>query len=206
MSKVIFLTFVVNGLAIVQTNRLMKQMDVRMIAIANSASLLIAGAIGVTLAITGFGAWAMVWYTLSQATVKTTILWSTGGWLPSLCFSTETLRRIRAVGFSVLLSSLLNTISFNIYNFVIGVWYSLRSLGIYTQADKWSKMGTASISQILTSSFVPLLSKVQDSLPDFHRYTDRAGRFTAFILLPAMTMLALMATPIFHLLLSLLHL
>lgn len=200
MSKVIFLTFVVNGLAIVQTNRLMKQMDVRMIAIANSTSLLIAGAIGVTLAITGFGAWAMVWYTLSQATVKTTILWSTGGWLPSLCFSTETLRRIRAVGFSVLLSSLLNTISLNIYNFVIGVWYSLRSLGIYTQADKWSKMGTASISQILTSSFVPLLSKVQDSRPDFHRYTDRAGRFTAFILLPAMTMLALMATPIFHLL------
>ncbi|MDE5903379.1 MAG: lipopolysaccharide biosynthesis protein, partial [Muribaculaceae bacterium] len=200
MSKVIFLTFVVNGLAIVQTNRLMKRMDVRMIAIANSVALILSGAVGVILAIAGAGAWAMVWYTLSQAIVKTAILWITGGWLPSLCFSSETLRRIRAVGFSVFLSALLNTISLNIYNFVIGVWYSLRSLGVYTQADKWSKMGTASISQILTSSFVPLLSKVQDSLPDFHRYTDRAGRFTAFILLPAMTLLTIMATPIFHLL------
>ena len=200
MSKVIFLTFVVNGLAIVQTNRLMKRMDVRMIAIANSVALILSGAVGVILAIAGAGAWAMVWYTLSQAIVKTAILWITGGWLPSLCFSTDTLRRIRAVGFSVFLSALLNTISLNIYNFVIGVWYSLRSLGVYTQADKWSKMGTASISQILTSSFVPLLSKVQDSLPDFHRYTDRAGRFTAFILLPAMTLLTIMATPIFHLL------
>lgn len=200
MSKVIFLSFVINGLAIVQTNRLMKQMNVRMIAIANSSALIISGAIGVILACLGAGAWAMVWYTVSQATVKTLILWITGGWLPSLCFSTDTMRRIHRVGLSVFLSALLNTISLNIYNFVIGVWYSLRSLGIYTQADKWSKMGSASISQILTSSFVPLLSKVQDSLPDFHRYTDRAGRFTAFILLPAMTLLAIMAAPLFHLL------
>lgn len=200
MSKVMFLTFVINGLAIIQTNRLMKQMNVRMIAISNSAALIISGIVGVVLALLNFGAWAMVWYSVSQAAVKTAILWLTGGWTPRLCFRLSTIRRIRAVGISVLSSSLLNTISLNIYNFVIGIWYSVASLGVYTQADKWSKMGSASISQILTSTFVPLLSKVQDSPGDFHRYVDRAGRFTAFILLPAMTLLALMAAPIFHLL------
>ena len=200
MSKVMFLTFVINGLAIVQTNRLMKRMDVRMIAVSNSVALIVSGVVGVVLALAGAGAWAMVWYAVSQAAVKTAILWATGGWWPRLCFSFATIRRIHRVGMSVFLSALLNTISLNIYNFVIGVWCSVASLGVYTQADKWSKMGSASISQILTSTFVPLLSKFQKSRQDFHRYVDRAGRFTSFILLPSMTLLAILAAPIFHLL------
>lgn len=200
MSKVMFLTFVINGAAIVQVNRLMKRMDVKMIAVSNSAGLLISGVAAIWLAIRGFGAWALVWQNIILASVKTLSLWGTGHWRPSLCFSKATIRKIRAVGFSVFSSSLLNTISLNIYNFVIGVFYNITSLGVYTQADKWSKMGSASLSQILTSSFVPLLSKVQDSRETFRRYVDKTGRFTAFILLPSMTLLAVMAEPLFHLL------
>lgn len=198
MSKVMFLTFVVNGLAIVQTNRLMKQMDVKMLAIANSAAIFLSGILGVTLAFIGYGAWAMVWYSLTLAVIKTAILWCTGHWLPSPRFSKTSLRKIKRVGLSVFSTSMLNTVSQNIYNFVIGVWYGLAPLGVYTQADKYSKMGTASISQVLTSTFVPLLSKVQDSPADFTRYLDRAGRFTAFILLPALLLPAVTAPNIFH--------
>lgn len=200
MSKVMFLTFVINGIAIVQVNRLMKKMDVRMIAVSNSAGLVISGGVAIWLALRGAGAWALVWQSIVLASVKSIILWATGGWRPSLCFSRLTMRKIRAVGLSVFSSSLLNTISLNIYNFVIGAFYTISALGVYTQADKWAKMGSASMSQILTSSFVPLLSKVQDSRETFLRYVDKTGRFTAFILLPAMTLLAVMAAPLFHLL------
>lgn len=200
MSKVMFLTFVINGIAIVQVNRLMKKMDVRMIAIANSSGLIISGVVAIWLALRGFGAWALVWQSIVLASVKTLILWATGRWRPTLCFSKGSLRKIRNVGLSVFSSSLLNTISLNIYNFVIGAFYNIASLGVYTQADKWSKMGSASLSQILTSSFVPLLSKVQDSKETFLRYVEKTSRFSAFILLPAMTLLAVMAEPLFHLL------
>lgn len=200
MSKVMFLTFVINGLAIVQTNRLMKQMNVKMIAVSNTIGLIAGGVAGVWLALAGYGAWAMIWQNIVMASVKTGILWATGGWRPEFRFSMTSLRKIRAVGFSVFSSALLNTISQNIYNFVIAILYRPATLGVYTQADKWSKMGSASISQVLTSSFVPLLSKVQDSRPDFLRYLDKTGRFTSFILLPAMIGLTLLATPIFHLL------
>lgn len=200
MSKVMFLTFVINGAAIVQVNRLMKRMEVKMIAVSNSAGLIISGIVAIWMAVKGYGAWALVGQSLVLALVKTGILWGTGHWWPSMCFSRASLRKIRAVGFSVFSSSLLNTISLNIYNFVIGAFYTISALGVYTQADKWAKMGSASISQILTSSFVPLLSKVQDSIETFHRYVDKTARFTSFILLPAMGLLAVMASPIFHLL------
>lgn len=198
MSRVMFVSFVVNGLGIVQTNRLTKAMNMRPVALANIVALAVSGGLGIGLALGGFGAWALVWQTLSLAIVKTLLLWVAGKWMPAAVFSRATFREIRRVGGSVFSSSVLNTSCLQIYNFVIGAFYSLPLLGVYTQADKWSKMGSASISQIMMSSFVPLLSGVQDSREAFVRYIRRINRFTAFIVFPFMVWLTAAGEPIFH--------
>lgn len=198
LSKVMFLTFVMNALAIVQTNRLMKRMDVRMIAVSNLVAQTGGGILGIVLALNGFGAWALVWQSVALAGIKTGILWATGNWLPSCWIKVESLKRIWRIGLSVFSSSMLNTLFLTIYSFVIGAFYSLRSLGVYTQADKWSKMGSASISQVLTASFVPLLSKFQDDGDDFRRYVRKINRVTAFVLFPVMIGLAAVGEPLFH--------
>lgn len=198
LSKVMFLTFVLNALAIVQTNKLMKRMDVKMIAVSNLVAQIAGGGLGIFLALSGYGAWALVWQSVTLAGVKTAILWATGHWLPSCWMKKESFRKIWRIGLSVFSSSMLNTAFLYVYQFVIGGWYSLRQLGVYSQADKWSKMGTASLSQVLTASFVPLLSKVQNSGEDFRRYTKKINRFTAFVLFPAMLGLAIVGEPLFH--------
>ena len=198
LSRVMFLSFILNGLGIVQTNRLMKKMDVKQVAVANVLGLAISGGIAMGLALGGFGAWALVWQTVALGAVKTGWLWVTGRWHPELRFSRKSLQSIWRVGISVFSSSLLNTVCLNIYNFVIGAFYNLRLLGIYTQADKWSKMGSASISQVLTATFVPLLARFQDNRTDFHRYMGRINRFAAFIVFPALGALTVLAEPIFH--------
>ena len=198
LSKVMFLTFVLNALAIVQTNRLMKMMDVRMIAVSNVIGQLVGGGLGIGLALGGFGAWALVWQSVALAGIKTLLLWITGKWYPSCWIKIESFKKIWRIGLSVFSSSMLNTIFLTIYSFVIGAFYSLRSLGVYTQADKWSKMGSASLSQIFTATFVPLLSKVQDEGETFKRYVSRINRFSAFIVLPFLIGLAAVGTPLFH--------
>ncbi|MDE5814234.1 MAG: lipopolysaccharide biosynthesis protein [Muribaculaceae bacterium] len=198
MSRVMFLTFVLTGLGIVQTNRLMKRMDVKQIAIADLFALSVSAALGIALAFKGFGAWAIVWQSVALAGLKSGWLWATGHWRPLWVFSKRTMRDIRHIGVSVFTTQLFNTIFLNIYPFVIGKWYSLTQLGSYNQADKWSKMGSASLSQIFTSSFVPLLAKVQDDIATFHRYMQRIDRFTALLTFPALTLLAACGTSIFH--------
>lgn len=198
LSKVMFLTFILNGLAIVQTNRLMKQMDVKQLAVANIIALTVSGVLGVWLATGGYGAWALAWQSVSMAAVKSAWLWITGGWRPDFAFYPDSLKKIWRVGLSVFSSSSLNTLCQHIYSFIIGAFYSLGALGLYTQADKWSKMGSASISQILTSSFVPLLSGVQDNPTAFRSYVTKVNRFTAFILFPVMLGIAVLGTPLFH--------
>lgn len=198
LSRVMFLSFILNGLGLVQTTRLMKSMNVRHIAIANTIGLTISGGVGVWLAVTGAGAWALVWQTVTLAAVKSAWLWATGGWKPEMRFSADSLKQIWRVGLSVFSSSTLNTFFLYIYSFVIGAFYNLASLGVYTQADKWSKMGSASISQVLTASFVPLLAKFQDDGENFRRYVSKINRFTGFILFPVMTGVAMIGEPLFH--------
>lgn len=198
MSRVMFLSFILNASAIVQTNRLMKRMDVKMVAVSNSVGLFAGAVVGITFAVGGYGAWAIVWQTITLNGVKSLVLWLTSGWRPLLRFSYPSLRSFFAVGWGMMGTSFLNTLFQNIYSFFVGNRAGLAPLGYYSQADKWSKMGITSISQVLTSSFLPALSEVQDDPERFSRVSTKMNRFTSYLLFPAMGFLALLAEPIFH--------
>lgn len=198
LSRVMFLSFILNAAAIVQTNRFMKEMNVRPVAMSNAIGLAAGAVVGIWLAVSGCGAWAIVWQTIVAAAVKTSLLWIISRWTPLLRLSWHALRSFMSVGLGMMFTSLLNTIFLNLYSFFIGNRVGLVSLGYYTQSDKWSKMGSASISQVLTSTFVPVLSSVQDDAPRFRRMVRRMNRVTAYITVPAMLGLAVLATPLFH--------
>ena len=198
LSRVMFLTFILNAAAIVQTNRLMKQMTVKMVAVSNVIGLTVSGIVGVWLALSGYGAWAIVWQSIVLAAVKSGILWFSSSWKPSAEFSMSSLRSIFSVGAGVMASSFLNTIFQNIYSFIIGAHYNLVQLGNYSQADKWSKMGVMSLSQVFTASFLPLLSAKQDDRSEYERMMSKTNRFTSYITFFAMGLLLVCSTQIFH--------
>lgn len=200
LSRAMFLSFIINATAIVQTNRLMKQMTVQKIAISNTVGLIVSGAAGIWLALAGYGAWAIVWQTLILSSVKSAFLWLSTGWLPRRRFSVKSLRSVFAVGSGVMASSFLNTVSLNIYSFIIGAYYNLSKLGCYTQADKWSKMGIMSFSQILTSSFLPVLSNFQDDKERLLGAMSKMNKFTAYLAFPVMLLLVTVSEPVFHIL------
>lgn len=200
LARVMFLSLPLNAAAIVQTNLYTKQLNVRPVAIANAVGLCIGAVIGIWLAFAGYGAWAIVWQTITVAATKTLMLWIMSRWRPLYRLSWKALLSFAGVGAGMMLTSLLNTIFLNIYAFLIGNRVGLVSLGYYSQADKWSKMMTASLSQVLTSTFVPVLSGVQDQAERFARLASKMDRVTAYILFPVMVGLAVCATPIFHIL------
>ncbi|MDE6288024.1 MAG: lipopolysaccharide biosynthesis protein, partial [Muribaculaceae bacterium] len=198
LSRVMFLTFILNASSIVQVNRLMKKMEMKMVAIANSLGLALGSVVGIVMALKGYGAWAIVWQSITLAGVKSLVLWTTQRWLPSAVFSFKILKSYFNVGSRMMLTSFLNTVFMTIYSFFIGNRVGMVSLGYYTQSDKWSKMGIMSLSQVITSSFLPALSAVQDDADRFHRVSGKMNRFTSYIVFPAFLGLIIMATPIFH--------
>jgi len=200
LSRVMFLGFILNASSIVQVNRLMKRMEVRMVAVANTLGLVLGGVAGIALAMSGYGAWAIVWQALVAAGVKSLVLWTTQGWRPSRTFSVASLRSFFGIGSRLMVTAFLNTVFLNIYSFLIGNRTGLVPLGYYTQADKWSKVGILSLYQVVTSSFLPPLAAVQDEPGRFRHMCSRMGRFTAYLTFPALVGMAVMATPLFHML------
>lgn len=198
LSRVMFITFILNASAIVQTNRQMKRMDVKMVTVSNSLGLFAGAVIGIFMALAGYGAWALVWQAIAVAAVKSATLWLTDSWRPAMKFSFRILKSFFRVGSGVIGTSFLNVVFQNIYSFFIGNRVGMAPLGYYTQADKWSKMGVASLSAIFTQSFLPLLSEFQDAPQKYAATTSKINRFASYLVFPAFTLLAVLATPIFH--------
>ena len=200
LSRLMFLTFILNASAIVQVNRLTKQLNARPVAVANAIGLCAGGVVGIWLAVEGYGAWAIVWQSIAISGVKSLVLWAVGDWWPMMRVSVASLRSFFAVGSGMMLTSFLNIVFNNIYSFLIGNRAGLAPLGYYTQADKWSKMGVASITQVITSAFVPGLSDAQDQPQRFASLCSKMNRAVSYATFPCMLWLAVMATPLFHLL------
>ncbi len=199
LGRIMFLTFILNAAGIVQTNRMVKQMNVRPVALANCIGLLLGSIVGIWLAFTLRDARALVWQYVVTAGAKSLLLWVMVRWTPQLILSWQILRSFFAVGSGVMLQSFFNILFQNVYSIVIGRRLGMVSLGVYTQADKWSKMVSASLSQVLTSSFLPPLSAVQDQPDRFDNMVRTIHRNTGLILLPGFTLIIILAAPAFHL-------
>lgn len=198
ISRVLFVSLIINAGILVQANILMKKMDVSKIAIANAVGLASGAAVGITLAFMGYGAWAIVWQTLALSLVKTVLLWLLARWLPLMKFSWTALRSFIPIASKMMFSSFLSTLFQNIYSLVVGNRAGMAQLGYYSQSDKWSKMSVTSISQTLTASFMPVLSEVQDQPVRFSNICSRFNRFTAYILFPLTVGQIVLAEPLFH--------
>lgn len=198
ISRVLFVSLIINAGILVQANILMKKMDVSKIAIANAVGLTSGAVVGIALALLGYGAWAIVWQTLTLSLVKTVLLWVLARWTPLLKFSWTALRSFIPIASKMMFSSFLSTLFQNIYSLVVGNRAGMAQLGYYSQSDKWSKMSITSVSQTLTASFMPVLSEVQDQPARFSNICSRFNRFTAYILFPLTVGQIVLAEPLFH--------
>lgn len=198
LARISFLTVVLNASGIVQVNRMVKQMNVKPVAIANGLGLLIGGIAGIVMALHKPDAWALVWQQIITAGAKSFILWAIVRWKPLFVCSLSIIRGFFAVGFGVMIQSIMNVVFQNIYSFFIGNRLGLVSLGNYTQADKWSKMGSSALSAILTSSFLPALSTVQDQPERFARIAGKIHRTTLAVVIIGFGWLVISAESLFH--------
>ncbi|MDE5744720.1 MAG: lipopolysaccharide biosynthesis protein [Paramuribaculum sp.] len=198
LSRVMFLTFVFNATAIVQTSRLYKMMSVKLVTTVNSLATILSSGIALALAVWGYGAWSLVWQAIILAATKSAGLWIGGGWRPVYKFSFSHIRNFFKVGSGMLGASFLNVLFGKVYGLIIGNRAGILSLSYYGQADKWSTMGVANIVSILTSSFLPALSSYQDQPGEFAAVTAKMNRFGSYVIMFSLGLAIVVATPLFH--------
>src|SRR5690606_23631184 len=121
--KIYTITFIIRAFSQVQLTKLTKEMNFKLQMMIQIPSVIIAGIVGIYLAMQGFGVWALVWMNLIQTGISSIQLWVRTRWFPSFVFDVKKLKYHFNFGYKLTLSGLLNTVFNNIYNLVIGKYF-----------------------------------------------------------------------------------
>lgn len=200
VTRVLALIVIFNALIIIQVNRLRKAMAFKSLAIVNISAALVGGIAGIVMASRGYGAYSLAWSQVIIGATQFAVIFSLERWLPSLTFSMRSVRELFGYGGYLLAANLLQVFCNNVQNLIIGKKFSPTQLGLYYQAQKIDQIVSYHIPQILVQVMFPVYSTLQD---DDARLRDTLAmnmRVIAFTMFPIITMLILLAEPIFSLL------
>lgn len=192
------LMFVLNALGLTQDILLRREMDYRTQLKASVPAVLLSGSLAVTLALLGWGVWALAIHMVSQSLFKTSLLWVMNRWRPSWTFSWQSLREMFGFGSRMLASGILNVIFNNLYFLVVGKLFEAVTLGLYANARQLQLFVTSNISGIVSRVTFPVFSKVQDDLERVKRALSQALKGLTLVNSMAMFSLIVLAKPLFQ--------
>lgn len=198
LSRVMFLNFIFLSLGLVQSSILMKEMNMRKLSIINVCALVLASAASLALVLGGYGVWSLVAQPVGYSFLRSIGLWVGSSWRPRAEFSIKSLRGFLGFGSHMLLTNLVNTFFRNINPLIISTRYTMTGLGYYSQAEKWSNMGTTALSQIIGYSAFPALSAIQNDEERMQRVFSKIHRTTSYLAFPVFAGLIVVAQPLFN--------
>ena len=198
--RVYSLSFIIQAFSTVQLTRLTKLMEFKTQMIVALPSLIGSGIVGIVMGYKGFGVWALVWMNLVQVFLSTVQLWWYSGWFPSLVFSKAKFREHFGFGFKLTLSGLLNTVFANIYQIVIGKFFSPAQVGFYTRAVALKQLPVSNISSTLNKVSYPLFASIQNDDVRLRRVYKQLMQIVTFLLAPLLLLMGVLGEPLFRLL------
>jgi O-antigen/teichoic acid export membrane protein len=195
-------SFIIRSFSAVQLARLTQQMDFKIQMTITIPSLLGGGLVGLVMAYNGFGVWSLVYMNLVQSLLVSVQLWFRTNWRPALVFDWKRLRYHFSFGYRLTLSGILNTIYDNIYNIVIGKYFSAVQLGYFTRAQSMKQLPVANISTALHKVTYPMFSKIQDNDIQLKSVYRRIMQQVLFWVAPILVISGVLAVPLFRFLLT----
>lgn len=193
LTRVVALSFVINAMGLIQFTLLTKKIDFKTQSKVSISAIIISGSVGVFMAFSGFGVWALVAQTLISALARTVLVWIFNDWRPQKVFSLVSFKSLFAFGSRLLAAGLLDTVFKNIYLIVIGKLFNASALGFFTQAKKIQELPVFSITTIVQRVSFPIFSEVQDDRNQLKQGYQKTIRWSVFLVFPLMMGLAAIA-------------
>ena len=196
--RVMGLILILQALSIVQNTILTKKIDFKTKTKASVISAVASGVIGIGMAFAGFGVWSLVAQQLSRQLVYSVCLWIFNKWWPSFNVNIESLKYMWGFGWKLLVSGLLENIWNEIYQVVVGKFYSPATLGQYTRGKQYASLFSSNISGIVQRVSFPVLSEVQDDTVRMVSGYRRIIKTTMFITAGLMIPLGAISEPLIY--------
>lgn len=158
--------------------------------------------VGIAMAYSGYGVWALVAQDLTNTIVNTIVLWFTVRWRPQRTFSFERLKTLLGYGWKLLLQSLLNKIYANMRSLVIGRVYSSEDLAFYNRGSSYPNLIAMNVDTAMSKALFPAMSIEQYNLERIKAIARRSTKLCSYVMSPLLIGLAACSYDLVNLLLT----
>jgi len=199
VSRVLFLSLLLNAAGIIQQTLLIRKADFRGMTKVNMSALFIAGVVAIVMALTGYGVWALVMQTLLFAFFRSLFLWIYSKWIPLKVFSIKLLRTFTGLSNKLLLTSLISAVFNNIYPSIIAFFYpnAMKQVGYYSQANKYQEIPFGILSNTYRQVSMLVLPEINEQTERLTRVVRKMIKSLAFLSFPIGFLMILVAEPAF---------
>ena len=200
--RVLGVTILISGVKSIQQAYVARNMLFKRFFFATLGGTIGAAVLGVSLAIMGFGVWALVAQHIFNLLVDTIILWLTVKWRPKRMFSLYRLKILFSFGWKMLVSSLIDTTYKEVHSLIIGKKYSSEDLAFFNRGQQFPSIIVSNINSSIDSVLLPTMAVEQDHRERVKAMTRRAIKTSVFFMMPMMVGLAVCAEPIIRIVLT----
>lgn len=202
VTRVMSIRLIIASFNTVQHAKTTKTMQFKKYFYSTLGGTILSAVIGIALAYSGFGVWALVAQYLTNTITDTIILFFTVKWRPKLCFSFSRLKGLLSFGWKILVGGLIDTLYEDFRSLYVGKLYSASDLAYYSRGHSYSNLIVNNVNSSIASVLFPVISKVQDTKSSVKTITRRAIRTSSYILTPILMGLAVVAEPLVLILLT----
>lgn len=142
----------------IQNAYVSRKMDFRKFFFATLIGTVISAMVGIILAYTGFGVWALIVQYLTNSTIDTIVLFVIIKWHPHFVFSIQRAKPLLNYGWKILATDFIGTVFNQLNAFIIGKAYTSADLAYYTQGKKIPDLVNNNIGATLNAVLFPAMS------------------------------------------------
>ncbi len=180
------LTFIINGLSLIHSIKLQKEMNYKTIGFGVFASTVLSSIIAIILAYKNFGVWCLIIQSILWAIFNSLWLIVNVRWIPKRLFDKQKFFELFQYSRNLLMETILNYFSQKLDYFIIGRKLGTQRLGYYKMAYSVPHIIYDEFTKRITPVLFPLLCKVQDDLAVFKKSYLNTLKFNSMIVFPIM--------------------
>lgn len=200
--RVMSLILPVNAFKSILCAYISSRLEFRKFFFATIGGTILSGIVGIYLAVSGFGPWALVAQQMLNSIIDTVILWATTRIRFFAVFYIERIKTLFSYGWKIFATSIIITIYTQINPLIVGIKYSSASLSFYTKGQSLPSLVSTTCTNTLSAVLFPVLSKYQDDVVALLRYTRKFIKLSSYIIFPSMLGLFAVADNLICLLLT----
>jgi len=185
--------FFIDSFVHVHAALLRKALDFKKFVLIGICSRVIASALGISLALAGFGVYALVFQRVLGALIYSGAIWMVVPWRPRTKPRLRSALGMLGFGANVTGLGMLSYLTRNMDYLLIGRFLGAASLGVYTIAYRIMLLPLRRISSQLSQVAFPAFSAVQDDKPRVRRGYLQMAQAIALVTFPAMMGVMLVA-------------